>query len=70
PTPEGTPKPPVVATGVSNQSARTATSSNSPTGNSWSEWMSSHLIAREESEPVRVNETHEVSWNPPDLSVG
>jgi putative transposase len=45
----------------SNQSARTTTSSKSPTGNSGSEWMSSNLIAREESEPVRVNETRVVS---------
>lgn len=44
----------------SNQSARTATSSKSPT-NSGLEWMSSNLMAREESEPIRVNETRVVS---------
>ena len=54
----------------SNQSTRTATSSKSPTNDSGIEWMSSNPIAREESEPRRVNETHAVSWNPPDLSVG
>lgn len=54
----------------SNQSTRTATSSKSPTSNGGIEWMSSNPIAREESEPRRVNETHAVSWNPPDLSVG
>lgn len=47
----------------SNQSTRTATSSKSPI-NDGSELMSSNLITREESEPIRVNETHAVSWNP------
>ncbi|MBF2065312.1 MAG: transposase [Calothrix sp. C42_A2020_038] len=42
-------------------SARTATSSKSPISNDGSEWMSSNLIAREKSEPVRVNETRVVS---------
>jgi transposase len=54
----------------SKQSASTATSSKSPTPRSGIEWMSSNPIAREESEPRRVYETHVVSWNPPDLSVG
>ena len=54
----------------SNQSARTATSSMSPTSNSGIERISSNPIAREESEPVRVNETHAVSWNPLDSSMG
>lgn len=54
----------------SNQSARTATSSKSPTSSCGTERISSNPIAREESEPVRVNETHAVSWNPLDLSVG
>jgi putative transposase len=52
----------------SNQSARTATGSKSPISNSGSERVSSNLIARvrvasrrEESEPVRVNETRVVS---------
>jgi putative transposase len=45
----------------SNQSARTATSSKSPISNNGLERMSSNLIAREESEPVRVNETRVVS---------
>ena len=53
----------------SNQSARTATSSKSPVFDGI-ERISSNPIAREESEPIRVNETHRVSWNPPDLSVG
>jgi putative transposase len=44
----------------SNQRARTATSSKSPI-NDGSERVSSNLIAREESEPVRVNETRVVS---------
>ncbi len=52
----------------SNQSARTATSSKSPISSSSTscgiEQMSSNPIAREESEPVRVDETHAVSWNP------
>jgi transposase len=54
----------------SDQSARTATSSKSPTSRSGIERMSSNPIAREESEPRRVHETYVVSWNPPDLSVG
>ncbi|WP_248277875.1 RNA-guided endonuclease TnpB family protein [Brasilonema sp. UFV-L1] len=54
----------------SNQSTRTAASPKSPTFNSGTEWMFSDSIACEESEPVRVNETYAVSWNPPDLSVG
>ena len=54
----------------SNQSTRTEASPKSPTNNSGIEWMSSNPIVREKSEPVRVNETHAVSWNPPDLSVG
>jgi putative transposase len=45
----------------SNQSARTATSSKSPISNSGLERMSSDLIACEESEPARVNETRSVS---------
>jgi len=45
----------------SNQCARTATSSKSPISNDGLERMSSVLIAREESEPVRVNETRVVS---------
>lgn len=53
----------------SNQSARTATSLKSPTIGGI-ERMSSNPITSEESEPVRVNETYAVSWNPPDLSVG
>jgi transposase len=53
----------------SNQSARTEASPKSPV-NDGSELMCSNPIAREESEPVRVNETYAVSWNPPDLSVG
>jgi putative transposase len=44
----------------SNQSARTEASPKSPT-NSGSEQMFSNLIAREESEPVTVNETRSVS---------
>ncbi len=54
----------------SNQSARTATSSMSPTSNSGIERISSNPIAREESEPVRVDETHCVSWNPLLSSMG
>ncbi|GAC1465744.1 MAG: hypothetical protein NVSMB70_11520 [Chamaesiphon sp.] len=49
----------------SNQSASTATSSMSPTGNSGIERMSSNPIAREESEPIRVNETHQSELEPP-----
>lgn len=45
----------------SNQSARIATSSKSPISNDGLERMSSNLIAREESEPIRVNETRVVS---------
>lgn len=45
----------------SNQPARTATSSKSPAGNGGSERVFSNLIAREESEPARVNETYAVS---------
>jgi putative transposase len=54
----------------SNQSAKTKASPRSPINGGGTERMSSNLIAREESEPVRVDETHVVSWNPPDLSVG
>jgi transposase len=58
----------------SNQSARTEASLKSPIPGHdvgcGTEQMSSNPIAREESEPERVNETHAVSWNPPDLSVG
>ena len=53
----------------SNQSASSEMSSKSPTIGG-SERMSSNPIAPEESEPTRVDETHAVSWNPPDLSVG
>ncbi|WP_347242194.1 RNA-guided endonuclease InsQ/TnpB family protein [Nostoc sp. FACHB-892] len=45
----------------SNQPARTATCSKSPVSNNGLERVSSNLIAREESEPVRVNETRSVS---------
>ncbi len=45
----------------SKQPARTATSSKSPISDNGSEWVFSNLIAREESEPVRVNETPVVS---------
>ncbi|MFQ4142122.1 transposase [Chlorogloeopsis sp. ULAP02] len=47
----------------SNQSARTAASPKSPTIGG-TELMSSHSIAREESESARTDETHVVSWNP------
>lgn len=53
----------------SNQSARTATSSKSPTSGGI-ERISSNPIAREESEPARVDETHAVSWNPLPLGMG
>ncbi len=53
----------------SNQSARTATSSKSPINNG-SELMSSNPIAREESEPVRANETCYASWNLMPLGMG
>ncbi|QSJ19538.1 transposase [Nostoc sp. UHCC 0702] len=53
----------------SNQSARTKASPKSPTIGG-TELMCSNPIARQESEPVTVNETYAVSWNPPDLSVG
>ncbi|MFL9449822.1 RNA-guided endonuclease InsQ/TnpB family protein [Tolypothrix bouteillei VB521301_2] len=45
----------------SNQRARTATSSKSPISNNGSERVFSNLIACEESEPLRVNETRVVS---------
>jgi putative transposase len=45
----------------SNQPARTLSGSKSPISNNRSERVSSNLIAREESEPVRVNETRVVS---------
>ncbi|MBN3909333.1 MAG: hypothetical protein HWQ35_23080 [Nostoc sp. NMS1] len=45
----------------SNQPARTLSGSKSPISNSGSERVSSNLIAREESEPVGVNETRVVS---------
>jgi hypothetical protein len=53
----------------SNQSARTEASPKSPASGG-TERMFSNPIAREESEPIRVNETHAVSWNPPNLFVG
>ncbi len=58
----------------SNQSARTESSTKSPTSSNSAgcgiERISSNPIAREESEPVRVDETHVVSWNPPTSVVG
>jgi putative transposase len=58
----------------SNQSARTQTCSKSPNpGNGAAvgiEQISSTPIAREESEPVRVDETCVASWNPPTSVVG
>jgi putative transposase len=58
----------------SNQSARTQTCSKSPASSSSTscgiERISSASIAREESEPVRVNETCERELEPPDFSRG
>lgn len=54
----------------SNQSARTEARPKSPTSNSGTERIFSNPIACEESEPLRVNETHAVSWNPTDKSGG